>query len=66
MSEPVWIVTGIHYLLPNLEKFDVKHLVVYNMAIEPAYVGGAVLYGLLYIVFLIGLAAAIFERRDFK
>ena len=60
------LVTGVHYLLPNLEKFDVKHLVVYNMAIEPAYVGGAVLYGLLYIVFLIGLAAVIFERRDFK
>jgi len=60
------LVTGIHYLLPNLEKFDVKNLVVYNMAIEPAYVGGAVLYGLLYIVFLIGLAAVIFERRDFK
>jgi ABC-type transport system involved in multi-copper enzyme maturation permease subunit len=60
------IVTGVHYLLPNLEKFDVKHLVVYGMPIEPAYVGGALLYGLIYIVFLIGLAAAIFERRDFK
>jgi len=60
------LVTVIHYVLPNLEKFDVKHLVVYNMAIEPAYIGGALLYGLLYIVFLIGLAAVIFERRDFK
>lgn len=60
------IVTVVHYTLPNLEKFDVKHLVVHNMAIEPAYVGGAVAYGLLYIVFLIGLAAVIFERRDFK
>jgi ABC-type transport system involved in multi-copper enzyme maturation permease subunit len=60
------LVTGVHYLLPNLEKFDVKHLVVYNMAIEPAYIAGAVAYGLLYIVFLIGLAAVIFERRDFK
>jgi len=60
------LVTGVHYVLPNLEKFDVKHLVVYNMVIEPAYVGGAIVYGLLYIVFLIGLAAVIFERRDFK
>jgi ABC-type transport system involved in multi-copper enzyme maturation permease subunit len=60
------LVTGIHYVLPNLEKFDVKHLVVYGMAVEPAYVGGAVVYGLLYIVFLIGLATVIFERRDFK
>ncbi len=57
---------GVHYLLPNLEKFDVKNLVVYSMAIEPAYVASAVAYGLLYIVFLIGLATVIFERRDFK
>jgi ABC-type transport system involved in multi-copper enzyme maturation permease subunit len=60
------LVSGLHYLLPNLEKFDIKNLVVYAMPIEPAYVGGAVLYGLVYIVFLIGLAALIFERRDFK
>jgi ABC-type transport system involved in multi-copper enzyme maturation permease subunit len=60
------LVTGVHYVLPNLEKFDVKNLVVYNMAIEPAYVVGALAYGLLYIVFLIGLATIIFERRDFK
>ena len=60
------LVTGAHYLLPNLEKFDVKNLVVYGMTIEPAYVGGALAYGLLYIVFLIGLATVIFERRDFR
>jgi ABC-type transport system involved in multi-copper enzyme maturation permease subunit len=60
------VVMGVHYVLPNLEKFDVKNLVVYRMAIDPAYVGGAVVYGLLYILFLIGLAAVIFERRDFK
>ena len=60
------LVTVVHYVLPNLEKFDIKHLVVYNMAIEPAYVVSAVIYGLCYIVFLIGLAAVIFERRDFK
>ena len=56
----------MHFVLPNLEKFDVKSLVVYAMPIEPGYVVGAVLYCLIYIVFLIGLAAAIFERRDFK
>jgi ABC-type transport system involved in multi-copper enzyme maturation permease subunit len=36
------------------------------MPIEASYVAWAVVYGLLYILFLIGLAAFIFERRDFR
>jgi ABC-type transport system involved in multi-copper enzyme maturation permease subunit len=60
------VVSAMHYLLPNLEKFDVKHLVVYSMPIAPGYVVAAVVYGLAYIVLLIALAAVIFERRDFK
>ena len=61
-----WGSRFIFFLLPNLEKFDVKHAVVHGMPIEGAYVLWTVVYGLLYILFLIGLAAAIFERRDFK
>ncbi|HEY5998807.1 MAG TPA: ABC transporter permease [bacterium] len=60
------VVAGTHYLLPNLEKFDLKHEVVYGMPIPPSYVAGALAYGLLYIVLVVGLAAVIFERRDFK
>jgi ABC-type transport system involved in multi-copper enzyme maturation permease subunit len=60
------VVIGVHYLLPNLEKFDLKHQIVYAMPVEASYVAWAVGYGLLYIVFVIGLAAWIFERRDFK
>jgi len=60
------LVTAVHFVLPNLEKFDVKAQVVYGMPLEPAYVAGAVLYGLVYIALLIGLATVVFERRDFK
>jgi ABC-type transport system involved in multi-copper enzyme maturation permease subunit len=59
-------VTAVHYALPNLEKFDIKDLVVYRMPVDPAYLAAAVLYGLTYIAFLMLLAAAIFERREFK
>lgn len=59
-------VAAVHYLLPNLEKFDLKHEVVYAMPVDPSYVAWAVGYGLVYIAFVIGLAAWIFERRDFK
>lgn len=61
-----WVVTGAHYLLPNLEKFDIKNLVVYGMPIEPAYVAAAVAYGTLYLLLLIALSVLIFERREFK
>lgn len=60
------VVTAVHFLLPNLEKFDVKHLVVYAMPIEPAYVLATAAYGALYILFLIVLASVVFERREFK
>ena len=66
-SAVVRVVTAVvHYVLPNLEKFDLKDEVVYRMPIDPAYVAGAVLYGAVYILFLMLLSAAIFQRREFK
>jgi ABC-type transport system involved in multi-copper enzyme maturation permease subunit len=59
-------ITVGHYLLPNLEKFDVKDLVVYRMPVSTDYVLASLGYGLIYIVLLMLLAIAIFERRDFK
>ncbi len=59
-------VSAIHYVLPNLEKFDVKHLVVYRMPIETSYLVSSVVYGLVYILLVIGLASFVFQRRDFK
>lgn len=60
------VISVVHYALPNLEKFDVKHLAVYRMPIAADYVFWSVGYGLLYIAFLILFAAVIFQRRDFK
>lgn len=56
----------IHYLLPNLEKFDVKGLVVHGIPIAWDYILWSVLYGLLYVVLLMTAAGEIFRRRDFK
>jgi len=57
---------GLHYLLPNLEKFDVKGLVVYWVPISNGYLFSSFLYGMTYIVFLLAAATLIFHRRDFK
>jgi len=60
------VVTAVHYTLPNLEKFDVKDLVVHRMPVPAEYLVAACGYGLLYILALMLLAVIVFERRDFK
>ncbi len=60
------VTTAVHYVFPNLEKFDVKEQVVYRMPIPAGYVVDAVVYGVVYIALLMVLAAVIFERREFK
>jgi ABC-type transport system involved in multi-copper enzyme maturation permease subunit len=56
----------LHYLLPNLEKFNVKGLVVHWVPISNSYMIWSILYGLVYIFFLMTAAVFIFQRRDFK
>lgn len=61
-----YLTLALHYLLPNLEKFDVKGLVVHWIPISNAYVFQSLLYGLTYILFLLVAAVLIFRRREFK
>lgn len=56
----------IYYLLPNLENFNIKGEVVYQIPIETGRILLAILYGLLYISILIFLSSILFQRRDFK
>ena len=60
------LVRGICLLLPNLEIFDVKGMAVYGKTIEPALVGNATLYGVLYAAGVVLVAAALFRRKDLK
>ncbi|MDB4285661.1 ABC transporter permease [bacterium] len=61
-----YLTMALHYLLPNLEKFDVKGLVVHWIPVSNAYVFQSFLYGLTYIIFLLVAAVLIFRRREFK
>jgi len=61
-----YLTMALHYLLPNLEKFDVKGLVVHWIPVSNAYVFQSFLYGLTYILFLLVAAVLIFRRREFK
>lgn len=61
-----YLTLALHYLLPNLEKFDVKGLVVHWIPVSNAYVFQSFLYGLTYILFLLVAAVLIFRRREFR
>jgi ABC-type transport system involved in multi-copper enzyme maturation permease subunit len=56
----------VYYLLPNLEKFNIKTEVVHNISISMNYILMSTLYGILYITILLMSASLIFQKRDFK
>lgn len=54
-----------YYLLPNLEKFNIRNDVVYSTLPDSRGIIAAVLYALCYAVFLFLLARAMFLRKEF-
>lgn len=55
---------GLYYLLPNLEHFNIRSRVVYDLMVPSDFVAGAVCYGILYAVLLLLLASVVFSRKD--
>jgi Cu-processing system permease protein len=66
-GEPLsYFMKTLYYILPNLEKFDIKGQVVHGVAIEPSYLILTSCYALLYVTLLFLLAAMIFQKREFR
>ena len=65
---PAWkaFTQVIYYLLPNLEKFNIKNEVVLGTALDPWTLLFSVLYALAYILALLALAMLIFRKREFQ
>jgi Cu-processing system permease protein len=57
---------ALYYILPNLAQLDVKAEVVHAIPVPAGYLLLNTGYALAYISVLLGLATAIFVRRDFK
>lgn len=55
----------IYYILPNLEKFDLRNLAVHNISVSPISAALTLGYALLYIVILLYAADFLFKRREF-
>jgi ABC-type transport system involved in multi-copper enzyme maturation permease subunit len=60
------VVTGLYYILPNLERFNLKGNVIHHIEVSGTDLLLIVIYGLTYVAFLLMSASIIFQRRDFR
>jgi ABC-type transport system involved in multi-copper enzyme maturation permease subunit len=58
------LITGLYYLLPNLERFNFKAEVVHGLDIPETAVAWAVVYGLGYTALVLLLAVVRFRHKD--
>jgi len=68
-SELAWVrhlTKFLYYLMPNLENFNIKGMVVHNLTLPANFTLLSSLYGLLYTGILLLVAIAIFQQRDFR
>lgn len=59
------ILEGVYYLFPNLEKFNLRNDVVFNLTPNASQVGLILLYFASYTVFLLILGVAVFRKDEF-
>jgi len=57
---------GVYYLLPNLDRLNLRPRATYGVVTPAAEFLGAAAYGLAYSAVLLTLAVLLFRRRDFK
>jgi len=60
------MLTGLYYVMPNLENFNIKGRVIHQMDVGAEQLALTLTYGLLYTALLLLLACVIFQRRDFR
>ena len=56
---------SLYLVLPNLERFNLKNDAVYGLLPASSELFSTLLYGILYIIFLLTIANLIFSRRQF-
>ncbi|MEQ1656048.1 MAG: ABC transporter permease subunit [Nitrospira sp.] len=60
------VLNAIYYILPNLERFNLKGQVIYQVSISRTDVLLTTAYGVAYAGLLLVIASIIFHRRDFQ
>jgi ABC-type transport system involved in multi-copper enzyme maturation permease subunit len=60
------VVNALYYVMPNLERFNLKGHVIHHVDLPATDLLVTLAYGLSYTAMLLVLAAMIFQRRDFQ
>jgi ABC-type transport system involved in multi-copper enzyme maturation permease subunit len=60
------VLEGMYYVLPNLERFNLKGHVTHQLDMPLNDLALIVAYGMAYTALLLLLASVIFQRRDFR
>jgi ABC-type transport system involved in multi-copper enzyme maturation permease subunit len=60
------VLTAVYYVVPNLERFNLKGHVIHQLNVGAGDLALLVSYGVLYATLLLAMAAVVFERRDFQ
>jgi ABC-type transport system involved in multi-copper enzyme maturation permease subunit len=68
LRSPLWryFAQGLYYLLPNLDKFNIKNEVVLNTVFNPWSILFSVFYALAYILALLAVTILVFRGREFQ
>jgi ABC-type transport system involved in multi-copper enzyme maturation permease subunit len=61
-----FVTQAVYRIIPNLEKFDVRHEAVYGGDISARLILYTTVYAVLYAMALLILSIVIFEKREFK
>jgi ABC-type transport system involved in multi-copper enzyme maturation permease subunit len=64
-STLTWFTNAVYYLLPNLEKFDVKKATLYDIAIPASQVGWSLFYWIIAVSVVLFLATLVVRKQEF-
>jgi len=60
------VLTTLYYVMPNLERFNLKGHVIHQLNVGTSDMALIICYGLAYATLMLTVAAIIFQRRDFQ
>jgi len=68
LSSRLWMnfTQGLYYILPNLDKFNIKNEVVLGLPLHASTILFSMLYALVYILALLAVTILIFRKREFQ